>query len=155
MDKRVVIFTVLLIYAISVSSFANGDQEKNGTERNVQENIAEPAFTGTIPVNETKVKDGSGLVALYKDKIVGLEQAGTAAVKAHPHSAVDGITLDIENGYLVYNVSMDDGTGMVVDAGTGKILHEKKHTASRSDEEGREQKEEDVSSENSKDSESE
>ncbi len=142
MNKRVIFFTVLLIYVVTVSSFANGDHEKSDSEKNVQEKVAEPAFTGTIPVDEAKIKDEKGLVSQFKDKIVGIEAAGAAAVKAHPDSALNGITLDIENGYLVYDVFMDDGTSMVIDAGTGKILHEEKHNSRESNEDGKEEKEE-------------
>ncbi len=147
MNKRIFLITTILIYAITMKSFAGGNHEKNE-----QEKIAEPSFTGTIPVDEEKVKDNNGLVAQYKDKIVGLEKAGTAALKVHPGSEVNGITLDVENGYLVYSVLMDDGTNIVVDAGTGNILHERKHSDIGNEEAGTEQREEENSSEeNNKD----
>ncbi len=150
MSKRIFLFTLILVYAMSVNSFAAGDKEKNDSKRGEQKEIAEPAFSGTLPIKEAEGKDSTGLVAQYKDKIVGLEKAGAAAIKSHPGSGINGISLNVENGYLVYSVLMDDGTDIIVDAGSANILHENKHTHVSNDETGSEQREEEKGNEYSK-----
>ncbi len=150
MSKRIFLFTLILVYAMSVNSFAAGDQEKNDRKRGEQKEIFEPAFSGTIPIKEAEGKDSTGLVAQYKDNIVGLEKAGAAAIKSHMGSGINGISLNVENGYLVYSVLMDDGTDIIVDAGSANILHEDKHTHAGNDETGLEQREEEKGNEYSK-----
>ncbi len=140
--------TLILVYAVTTGSFASGFQEKDTVEKNEQKNITEPSFTGTIPVTETKNTNKNGLASQYRDKIIGSQKAESAARVSEPGVGITGISLGTEQGFLVYNVTMNDGTLMVVDAGTGKILYKQKHTVSGSEEEGVERKEEHNDSEN-------
>lgn len=134
MSKRIFLVTLILVYAMSVNSFAAVDKEKNDLKRGEQKESFEPAFSGTIPIKVSEGKDSIGLVAKYKDNIVGLEKAEAAAIKSHTGSGINGISLNVENGYLVYNVLMDDGTDIIVDAGSANILHANKHTHEGNDE---------------------
>lgn len=111
------------------------------TTQSDQQNINEqqPMYQGTIKVansqdnaidNEKNVKDNevqdnAQLASLAK---ITPDQAKRAALKVVP-GTVTKISLDNENGYLVYSVEIKTNTGLVdvkVDAGNGAVLAQDK-----------------------------
>ena len=50
------------------------------------------------------------------------EQAQEAVLAANPGTSVVGVDQDTENGSLVYQVTLDNGLEVQVDAGSGEIL---------------------------------
>ncbi len=111
------------------------------TTQSDKQNINEqqPMYQGTIKVansqdnakdNEKNVKDNEAqesakLASLAK---ITLDQAKTAALKVVP-GTVTKVSLDNENGYLVYSVEIRTNTGLVdvkVDAGNGAVLAQDK-----------------------------
>lgn len=102
-------------------------------------NEQQPMYQGTIKVanpqdnaidNEKNVKDNEAqdnaqLASLAK---ITPDQAKAAALKVVP-GTVTKVSLDNENGYLVYSVDIKTNTGLVevkVDAGNGTVLAQDK-----------------------------
>jgi len=89
-------------------------------------NVQEPVYTGSIKVADTGAKDeeseGASLQGLAKISQADAEKAALAKVQG----TVVTTTLDNENGYLVYSVTIKDVQGKTsevkIDAGTGSIL---------------------------------
>lgn len=93
----------------------------------------DPSYTGTVPVpqtpdNGTEAKDNesqesAALAGLAK---VTADEARAAALAQFPGATVKKVSLDDENGWLVWSVDLLDGTtsrDVKVDAGSGTILH--------------------------------
>ena len=89
-------------------------------------NVQEPSYVGSINVADTNAKDeaseGTALQGLAKISQADAEKSALAKVQG----TVVKTTLDNENGYLVYSVSIKDAQGKVsdvkIDAGTGSVL---------------------------------
>ena len=113
----------------------------NVTTQSDKQNINEqqPMYQGTIKVpnsqdnakdNEKNIKDNEAqesakLASLAK---ITPDEAKAAALKVVP-GTVTKVSLDNENGYLVYSVEIKTNTGLVdvkVDAGNGAVLAQEK-----------------------------
>jgi uncharacterized membrane protein YkoI len=89
-------------------------------------NVQEPRYTGSIKATETNARDeaseGASLQELAKISQADAEMAALVKVQG----TVVTTTLDNENGYLVYSVSIKDAQGNIsdvkIDAGTGSVL---------------------------------
>ncbi len=91
---------------------------------------SEPAYTGTITVpqntasNATETQESAALAALAK---VTQDQARTATLGRFPGATIGKVSLDDENGVLVWSVELVDAKGagqdVKVDAGNAAILN--------------------------------
>ena len=133
---RALAFCGLLLVGTASLAVARGQSE--GNEKQV------PAYTGSIFVTE-QTEDSEGLPDEVIDLAkISMEEAARTVLAQNKDTRLVGIELDVENGYLVYSVSLSNGLEFKVDAGNGEILHsEKTKEGDRSEREGREENEED------------
>ena len=85
--------------------------------------ISEPDFVGSIPAPEkswtNKQEKADALKPLAK---ITEDQASKVAMEANAGTTVSKIKLDTDEGFVVYEVDLSDGTEVTIDAGDGKIL---------------------------------
>lgn len=81
-----------------------------------------PAYSGSVQVVQDQNGTGDTSAALQAQAKITAAQAQQAALSANPGTTVKQVSLDNENGSLVYSVELSNGTDVKVDAGTGKIL---------------------------------
>ena len=131
---QVCIFCGLLLFGTAGLVMARGQSENEETQ--------EPKYTGSIPVAEQT--DTEGLSAEVMDLAkISMDDAVQTVLALNKNARLVGIELDIENGYLVYSVSLNDGEVVKVDAGNGEILYsEKSEEGDRSDRDETEEDEE-------------
>lgn len=90
--------------------FASGSQDNDGD--------------GCNPAVESSIKITKGAPEDYLDQVIPmetiLEKAKAALVSG---ISVIGISLDDENGNLVYSVDLSDSTVAIIDAGNGEVLY--------------------------------
>jgi uncharacterized membrane protein YkoI len=97
-------------------------QERAGRDEQVQD----PAYRGSIVVNEAQYEgksetdEAAALQALAK---ISADQAKAAALAANPGATAKKVSLESENGVLVYAVELANGVEVKVDAGNAKVLH--------------------------------
>ncbi len=91
---------------------------------------SEPAYTGTITVPQNTTSDGAETqesAALASLATITQGQARTAALRRFPGATISAVSLDDENGVLVWSVELVDATGagqdVKVDAGNAAILN--------------------------------
>jgi uncharacterized membrane protein YkoI len=89
-------------------------------------NVQEPSYTGSIKVADTAAANEAGeSAALQGSAKIAQADAEKAALAKVPGTLVQ-TTLENENGYLVYSVTIKDAQGALndvkVDAGTGSVL---------------------------------
>lgn len=95
-------------------------------EETADSNVQEPNYVGSIKVTDTNAKDeaseASALQGLAKVSQADAEKEALAKVSG----TVVKTSIDNENGYLVYSVTIKDSTGKMsdvkIDAGTGSVL---------------------------------
>lgn len=82
--------------------------------------LATPQLSASscIKVPEPEPVDLTSLAKISADK------AMAAALAAYPGSRVRGLTLENENGCLVYSVLLSNGLEVKVDAGNGQVLRD-------------------------------
>ncbi|RDV84033.1 PepSY domain-containing protein [Ammonifex thiophilus] len=95
------------------------------SKQNVQVEEQQPSYAASIRVNELQ-QDNEQAEAQYLAKLAKItpDEAKAAALKAVP-GQVTGVSLDNENGNLVYSVEIKNGNEVVdvkVDAGNGQVL---------------------------------
>jgi uncharacterized membrane protein YkoI len=73
------------------------------------------AFVGAVPVAQ-------GTENLHDLAQVSAAEAEEVALDANPDAAVTGTELESERGFLVYEVTLDNGAELLVDAGDGALL---------------------------------
>ncbi|MGB9694632.1 MAG: PepSY domain-containing protein [Caldisericaceae bacterium] len=89
-------------------------------------NVQEPSYVGSIKVTDTNAKDeASESAALQGLAKISQADAEKAALAKVPGTVVK-TSIDNENGYLVYSVSVKDASSKMsdvkIDAGTGSVL---------------------------------
>ena len=84
-------------------------------DADLNETSEDDVFIGSIAISrgQTNVR---ALAEITQDEAV------EAAQTAHPDASAVEAELSVENGYLVYEVELDNGVELIVDAGTGEIL---------------------------------
>ncbi len=75
-----------------------------------------PSSTCSIKVPEPEPRDLSSLAKIKADVALA------AALAANPGTAVTKVQLENENGCLVYDVRLNNGMDVKVDAGTGAVV---------------------------------
>ena len=91
-----------------------------------ESNVQEPSYTGSIKVADTAAaNEASESAALQGSAKIAQADAEKAALAKVPGTLVQ-TTLENENGYLVYSVTIKDAQGAIsdikVDAETGSVL---------------------------------
>jgi len=89
-------------------------------------NVQEPNYVGSIKVTDSNAKDEASEASALQ----GLAKVAQADAEASALAKVPGTvlktSLDNENGYLVYSVTIKDAAGKMsdvkIDAGTGLVL---------------------------------
>ncbi|MCA9998729.1 MAG: PepSY domain-containing protein [Anaerolineales bacterium] len=91
-----------------------------------EDSLQEPAYTGSISVDETHtdgLSEADESAALQGQAVTSAAAAKAAAEAANPGAQSIKVELDNENGALVYSVTLDNGLDVKVDAGDATILH--------------------------------
>jgi uncharacterized membrane protein YkoI len=96
----------------------NGEEDET-SEADDGEVLEDDSITGSIPVSQ-------GQTDLQSLATITAEEAGQAALAANQGAQFTEVVLEAENGYLVYEVALDSGMEVIVDAGNGEILHSEK-----------------------------
>jgi len=117
---KVAALMAALIMAVSIGAFA---MAANATGKNVQS----PSYTGSIKLAQSpNLSESQEAKVLQKLAKITPEQAKSAALAEVKGTAVK-VSLEDENGYLVYSVEVKTAKGLMkdvkVDAGNGKVLH--------------------------------
>jgi len=89
-------------------------------EENVEENVQDPSYIGSIPVAEST--SDQALAGMAK---ITASDAESAALAQFPGATVLKTQIESENGYLVYSVELQTASGIKnvkVDAGNAQIL---------------------------------
>ncbi len=122
---KVAALMAALIMAVSIGAFAMAASTAptNATGKNVQS----PSYTGSIKLAQnSNLSESQEASALQKLAKITPEQAKSAALAEVKGTAVK-VSLEDENGYLVYSVEVKTAKGLMkdvkVDAGNGKVLH--------------------------------
>jgi len=88
--------------------------------------VQEPSYTGSIKVADAGAKDEAGESAALQGSAKIAQADAEKAALAKVQGTVVATTLDNENGYLVYSVTIKDAQGKTsdvkIDAGTGSVL---------------------------------
>ncbi len=85
-----------------------------------------PSYASAIRVDEAQyegMSEADEATALADLATITPEEAQDAALAANPGTAVVKVELDNENGALVYNVELDSGLDVKVDAGSAAVLY--------------------------------
>lgn len=80
-------------------------------------------YTGSITVDEASFTEMSSADRCAALGALATITAETAQAAAEAEGTVVTVELEIENGYLVYGVALQDGRDVKVDAGNGTVLH--------------------------------
>lgn len=89
----------------------------------------QPGYISSIRIQQDQadVADQTESSALQSQAKITAEQARAAALAQYPGAQIFSVTLENENGSLVYGVQLTDANGhkldVKVDAGNGKVLH--------------------------------
>lgn len=91
------------------------DNDNNDDDDDSGEGEVEDQFTGSIPVSPgTANPESLAEISASEAEQIALEQ--------EPDAQMEELGLDVENGYLVYEVELNNGVEIIVDAGNGDVL---------------------------------
>ncbi len=102
---------------------AQGETDANETDNAADDENQDASYTGSIAVDEAAFADMSSA-----DRCAALGALATiTAEEAQAVGEAEGtaatVEIEIENGYLVYGVALEDGRDVKVDAGNGTVLN--------------------------------
>ncbi|NJF24669.1 peptidase M4 [Thermococcus sp. Bubb.Bath] len=113
-----------LIVTLSIGAFAMATSI--GSANTSGKNVQTPSYTGSIKIAQnSNLSEDQEAKALQKLAKITPEQAKSAAL-TKVNGTVVKVSLEDENGYLVYSVEVKTSSGIndvKVDAGNGKVLH--------------------------------
>ena len=95
------------------------------TSESEADQVQEPSYTGSTAVDEAKyegMSEADEAAALQELATISAAEAEAAALADHPGATVVETELDKENGQVVYEVELDNGTEVIVDAADGTVL---------------------------------
>lgn len=101
-----------------------GNNDVNGTADQGPDQQT-PQLDGSMTVLQTagdRQNDAAEAATLAGPAKINVEQARAAALAANSATSVVKESLDNENGTLMYNVALNNGSDVKVDAGSGQIL---------------------------------
>jgi uncharacterized membrane protein YkoI len=121
---KVAALMAALIMALSVGAFALATP--TGSANTTGRDIQEPSYAGSIKIAEgSNLSEDQEAQALQNLAKITPEQDKSAAL-TKVNGTVVKVSLENENGYLVYSVEVKTASGISdvkVDAGNGKVLH--------------------------------
>jgi uncharacterized membrane protein YkoI len=83
----------------------------------------DPSYIGTIHIDDSvEMSEDQEAATLQSLATITQDQAEQAALASAPGASVAKVELDNENGWVVYSVTLDNGTEVKVDAGDGQVL---------------------------------
>jgi len=107
-----------------------GDQNEadmdDETEASNDVDEQQPIYAGTTTVDNSQfegMSEAEETDALQAKATISAADAEAIALAANPGTNVVETELDNENGVLVYDVELDNGTEVKIDAGNGQILY--------------------------------
>ena len=104
----------------------SGQQDQAQNKADQQDQAQDPSYKGSITINEnqsTGQNEQDESAALQSLAKISADQAKAAALAANAGATVKSVTLQGENGSLVYGVELANGMDVKVDAGNGQVLH--------------------------------
>jgi uncharacterized membrane protein YkoI len=118
---------VLLVGSLAMTAFAQDPTPPAQTEEQADTGPDEqlPSYASSIRVDDAQyegLSEADEAAALADSATITPEQAKAAALEANPGATVVKVELGHENGALVYEVELDNGLEVKVDAGNGAIL---------------------------------
>ena len=133
-----VLVAAVLVGSVAMTAFAQDPMPPAQTEEQADTGPDEqlPSYDSSIRVDDAQYKglsEAEEAAALAGLTTVTLEQAKAAALEANPGATVVKMELGNENGALVYEVELDNGLDVKVDAGNGAILHTEQEDADEAD----------------------
>ena len=112
--------------AMSTNTSANTAMNAQTTQGvDVQKEVREPSYVASIKAPQTAGDETQEAKALASYTKITPKDAENAALAKVPGKVVK-VSLDNENGYVVYSVEISANTGIKdvkVDAGNGQVLH--------------------------------
>jgi uncharacterized membrane protein YkoI len=122
-----VLVVALLVGSLAMTAFAQDPTPPAQTEEQADTGPDEqlPSYDSSIRVDDTQyegLSEADEAAALADSATITPEQAKAAALEANPGATVVKVELGNENGALVYEVELDNGLEVKVDAGNGAIL---------------------------------
>ena len=87
--------------------------------------IASTVMGGVVTATGAMQGDGSnGEIENIEPGMLNITdtQAREAVMQAYPDATITEVELDAESGTIVYDVGIDDGSEIMVDAATGEVL---------------------------------
>jgi uncharacterized membrane protein YkoI len=87
--------------------------------------LQEPPLNGSIPVDEAPTEglnDADEAAILQEQAVLSADEAKAAAEAAQPGTKAVKVELESEDGFLVYDVELDNGMELTIDAGDGTVL---------------------------------
>ncbi len=111
------------------SAFANQPQPVAGADQaESSQETQDPGYHGSIqvPQSQANQSEQTETAALQGLAQITADQARQAALVQFPGANVSTVTIENENGSLVYSVQLTNAQGphdVKVDAGTGQVLH--------------------------------
>lgn len=96
----------------------NDDDDDDADERDDDDDDAGSRFTGSIPVSP-------GTDNPERLAEISAAEVEEIALDEEPEAQLEELSLEVEDGYLVYEVELTNGTEMIIDAGNGDILQTK------------------------------
>jgi uncharacterized membrane protein YkoI len=122
-----VLVVALLVGSLAMTAFAQDPTPPAQTEEQADTGPDEqlPSYDSSIRVDDTQyegLSEADEAAALADSATITPEQAKAAALEANPGATVVKVELGNENSALVYEVELDNGLEVKVDAGNGAIL---------------------------------
>jgi uncharacterized membrane protein YkoI len=80
---------------------------------------------GSLPVDEALTEglsDADEAAILQEQAVLSADEAKAAAEAAQPGTKAVKVELESEDGFLVYDVELDNGMELTIDAGDGTVL---------------------------------
>jgi uncharacterized membrane protein YkoI len=85
----------------------------------------DPPLKGSLPVDEALTEglsDADEAAILQEQAVLSADEAKAAAEAAQPGTKAVKVELESEDGFLVYDVELDNGMELTIDAGDGTVL---------------------------------
>lgn len=99
-------------YIYSVKGYKDGEEFEAKFDANSLDLIKE----------ERETEDDTNILAIEKDNIITAKEAMEKALEGQEGAWVKEYELEVENGKAIYDIDIEDGKDIKIDAATGEIL---------------------------------
>lgn len=141
--KRVLLFLMISGMVAAPAAFAQGDGERESErggesgDREVHQSDAPVEFSATLQVDQQSESDSQTEMAAFADQIIPLDKAVSIAMKrAGAGIELLSVSLDVEDGYVVYSAEYTDSSRVILDAANGDIVYTGRVSEEGGEEEG-------------------